>query len=109
MPADATQPSPDASTAGAAETWRTGLADCDAPARIPFALVGFAIYLVFILVAIFANQLATHDPTEILFDANYNLAADLPPSREFLLGTTRSAETCGRSWCWARAAPCSSG
>ncbi len=87
MPADATQPSPDAATGGAAETWRTRLADW-IPLRDPFALVGFTIYLVFILVAIFANQLATHDPTEILFDANYNLAADLPPSRDFLLGTT---------------------
>lgn len=58
------------------------------PLKDPFALVGFGIYIVFILVAIFAGYLATHDPTEILFDANYNLAADLPPSRDFLLGTT---------------------
>lgn len=58
------------------------------PLKDPFAVVGFGIYAVFILVAIFAGQLATHDPTEILFDANYTLAADLPPSRDFLLGTT---------------------
>ncbi len=56
--------------------------------RDPFALTGIAIYIVFILVAVFADQLATHDPTEILFDANYNLAADLPPSHQYLLGTT---------------------
>ena len=87
MPADATLPSPEAVTAGAVETWRTRLAGW-IPFEDPFALVGFAIYLVFILVAIFANQLATHDPTEIFFDANFNLAADLPPSRDFLLGTT---------------------
>lgn len=58
------------------------------PLRDPFALVGFAIYFAFVLVAIFAGQLATHDPSEILFDVNFNLAADLKPSREFLLGTT---------------------
>ena len=86
MPADATRPRR-TQRGGTAETWRTRLAGW-IPLKDPFALVGFAIYLVFILVAIFANQLATHDPTEILFDANYNLAADLPPSRDFLLGTT---------------------
>jgi peptide/nickel transport system permease protein len=58
------------------------------PLRDPFAVIGLLIYVVWILVAIFADQLATRDPTEILYDANYNLAADLPPSREFPLGTT---------------------
>jgi peptide/nickel transport system permease protein len=56
--------------------------------RDPFALVGFAIYVVFILVAIFAGQLANHDPTQIFYDANFNLAADLPPGGDYILGTT---------------------
>ena len=49
------------------------------PLGDPFALAGFAIYAVFVLVAIFADRLATHDPTQIFYDANFNLAADLPP------------------------------
>lgn len=58
------------------------------PLGDPFAVTGFAIYFAFIMVAIFAGHLATHDPGEILFDANYNLASGLAPSREFPLGTT---------------------
>jgi len=58
------------------------------PWHDPMALTGIAVYMVLVLTAIFANQLATHDPTEILFSADYNLAADLPPSLEFPLGTT---------------------
>jgi len=58
------------------------------PLRDPFAAIGVFIYVVWIFVAIFADQLATHDPTEILYDSNYNLVADLSPDREFLLGTT---------------------
>src|SRR4051794_29303646 len=58
------------------------------PLRDPFAAVGLAIYVVWIVVAIFADQLATHDPTEILYGADYNLLADKGPGREFLLGTT---------------------
>lgn len=58
------------------------------PLRDPFAAIGVFIYVVWIFVAIFADQLATHDPTEILYDLNYNLSADLSPDREFLLGTT---------------------
>ena len=58
------------------------------PWHDPMALTGIAVYVVLVLMAIFANQLATHDPTEILFSADYNLAADLPPSLEFPLGTT---------------------
>jgi peptide/nickel transport system permease protein len=59
-----------------------------APLRDPFAAAGLIIYLVFALVAIFADQIATHDPLEILFRPNGDLARSLPPSREFLLGTT---------------------
>lgn len=59
------------------------------PLRDPFALVGLAIYAVFVLVAVFADQIATHDPTEILFTAQYDLAADLRPGEEgYVLGTT---------------------
>ncbi len=58
------------------------------PLRDPFAAIGVFIYVVWIFVAIFADQLATHDPTEILYNSNYNLSADLSPDREFLLGTT---------------------
>lgn len=54
----------------------------------PYALIGTTIYAIFILVAIFAPQLATHDPLEILFTPDGNLAADIKPGREHLLGTT---------------------
>ena len=57
--------------------------------RDPFATVGILIYVVFFLVAIFADQLATHDPNRIVFQPNSRrLAASLPPQPNFLLGTT---------------------
>jgi peptide/nickel transport system permease protein len=57
--------------------------------RDPFATVGILIYIVFVFVAVFADQLATHDPTKILFQPNSRrLAASLPPQPNFLLGTT---------------------
>jgi peptide/nickel transport system permease protein len=59
-----------------------------APLRDPFAATGMLIYLTFTLVAIFADVLATHDPLEILFRENGDLARSIPPGREFLLGTT---------------------
>jgi len=59
-----------------------------APIRDPFAAAGLVIYAVFVLVAIFADAIATHDPLEILFGADGNLAASLPPDRDHLLGTT---------------------
>ena len=58
------------------------------PLRDPFAFAGIAIYVVFALVAIFADQLAPLDPLEILFTKAGKLAANLPPGSEFLLGTT---------------------
>ncbi len=59
------------------------------PLGDPFAIVGLAIYAVFILVAVFAGHLATHDPTEILYTASYDLAADRRPGEDgFILGTT---------------------
>ena len=59
-----------------------------APLRDPFAAVGVAIYALFVLVALFADVIATHDPLEILFGGDGNLAASLPPDRDHLLGTT---------------------
>ena len=54
-----------------------------------FAVAGLLIYLVFVLTAIFAPVLAPFDPTEILYTADYELAADLLPGQEgHVLGTT---------------------
>ncbi len=59
------------------------------PLDDPFAVVGLIIYAVFILVAIFADQLATHDPLEILYTPDYQLAGDLRPGEDgYILGTT---------------------
>ncbi len=59
------------------------------PLDDPFAIVGMIIYAVFFLVAIFADQLATHDPLEILYDKDYQLASDLRPLEDgYVLGTT---------------------
>jgi peptide/nickel transport system permease protein len=60
------------------------------PRRDPFAFAGLLLYLIFILIAIFADSLITHDPREILFDANYDLARNLPPGGDHILGTTFS-------------------
>src|SRR5689334_20858439 len=54
----------------------------------PSALVGFVIYLVFVLAAICAGLIAPYDPTEILFADDGQLAASLPPTAAHLLGTT---------------------
>ena len=56
--------------------------------RDPFAVAGLAIYLALILVAIFADQLMTHDPTQILFRPNGRVANNQPPGELFWLGTT---------------------
>jgi oligopeptide/dipeptide ABC transporter ATP-binding protein len=56
--------------------------------RDRFALAGILIYIVFIVVALFADRLATHDPLEILFRANGRVAANQPPGELYLLGTT---------------------
>ena len=58
------------------------------PTHDPFALVGVAIYAVFILVALLAPWLATHDPLEILFLEGGKLARSVPPGAEHYLGTT---------------------
>ena len=56
--------------------------------RDPFATAGILIYAVFFFVAIFADQLATHDPNQILYRANRRVAANLPPFGDHILGTT---------------------
>jgi peptide/nickel transport system permease protein len=56
--------------------------------RDPFTIAGAAIYVFFVLVAIFADQIATHDPTQILFRANGRVAGNRPAFEEFVLGTT---------------------
>lgn len=60
------------------------------PRRDPFAFAGLVLYLAFVLIAIFAEGLITHDPREILFDGNYDLARNLPPGSDHVLGTTFS-------------------
>ena len=54
----------------------------------PYAVAGCAIYVVFVLVSLFASVLAQYDPSEILFTDDGQLAASLPPSAEHWLGTT---------------------
>ena len=54
----------------------------------PFALAGLSIYLIFVVLAVFADQIATHDPRQILFSGAYRLARYLPPSATHYLGTT---------------------
>jgi peptide/nickel transport system permease protein len=58
------------------------------PLRDPFAFAGLVIYLLFVAVALLTDQLAPTDPMEILFTKAGKVAANLPPSPEFLLGTT---------------------
>ena len=68
---------------------RTSLAGLRLPLHDPLAVVGLAIYAVFILIAIFAPWIATHDPNEILFTSDFQLAADLRPGEDgFIMGTT---------------------
>jgi len=58
--------------------------------RDPYFVVGMALYAAFLLVAIFADQIARDPPLDILFLSNGKLAAALPPGAEHLLGTTTS-------------------
>src|SRR6185436_18956731 len=58
------------------------------PLKDPFAFTGILIYVLFALVALFADQLAPIDPMEILFTKAGKLAANVPPGAEFPLGTT---------------------
>ncbi len=54
----------------------------------PYAAIGLTIYLVFFLVALFADRIATHDPLEILFDDDGNLLSNVAPGAAHVLGTT---------------------
>ncbi len=56
--------------------------------RDPFSVAALLIYLLLVVVAIFADQLITHDPTQILFRANGRVASNQPAGGQFLLGTT---------------------
>src|SRR5215475_8117492 len=58
------------------------------PLRDPFAFAGVVIYVLLVLVALFADRLATTDPTEILFTAAGKVAANMPVSADYPLGTT---------------------
>jgi peptide/nickel transport system permease protein len=59
------------------------------PLHDPLAVFGLAVYAVFLFVAIAAPWLAPHDPNEILFTSDYQLAADRRPGEDgFLMGTT---------------------
>jgi peptide/nickel transport system permease protein len=59
-----------------------------APFRDPFATVGTLIYAVFLLIALFADVIAPHDPLEILFSPDGNLARSEPAGWQHPLGTT---------------------
>lgn len=58
------------------------------PLRDPFAAVGLGIYALFAIVAIFADQIATHDPLEILFRDDGTLVASARPGLGHWFGTT---------------------
>jgi len=69
--------------------WLSRLPRLRLPTHDPLAIVGLCIYAVFILVAILAPVIATHDPNEILFTATYDLAGDRRPGEDgFIMGTT---------------------
>ena len=72
---------------GVARWFKTAYA---VPRQDPFAFAGLVLYLAFIIVAIFADSLITHDPREILFDENYDLARNLVPGGDHIFGTTYS-------------------
>jgi len=59
-----------------------------APFRDPFAAVGTSIYAGFLLIALFADVIAPHDPLEILFSPDGNLARSAPAGWQHPLGTT---------------------
>ena len=54
----------------------------------PYTVAGLVIYAVFVLVAVFADLIATHDPQEILFRANGRVASNRPMLEGYILGTT---------------------
>lgn len=56
----------------------------------PYFVTGTMIYVLFALTAVFADTLAPNPPKDILFLPDGKLAAALPPSTMFPLGTTTS-------------------
>jgi peptide/nickel transport system permease protein len=56
----------------------------------PYFIAGIGIYGVFAMIAAFADWIAPNPPRDILFQPDGSLAAALPPSGEYLLGTTTS-------------------
>jgi peptide/nickel transport system permease protein len=59
-------------------------------ARDPYFVAGITIYLLFLLAAVFADDIAPTAPKDILFLPDGRLAAALPPSAAYPLGTTTS-------------------
>ncbi|MFT8245787.1 ABC transporter permease [Roseomonas sp. BN140053] len=89
MPSDNAVPAALASRPGRLSTLARGARAAGGFLRgQPFALVGLLIYVIFVVVAIFADQIAPHDPRQILFTGAYRVARYLPASAEHLLGTT---------------------
>jgi peptide/nickel transport system permease protein len=81
-----TSPAP---TPGRAAKLRRAVGSLRLPTHDPLAIFGLGIYLVFVIAAIFAPYIATHDPNEILFTTDFQMAADLPPGTEgYIMGTT---------------------
>ncbi len=52
-------------------------------------VLGVAIFLLFVLIAVFAPYIAPYDPMEILEDEEGNIIRMVPPSASHLFGTTR--------------------
>jgi peptide/nickel transport system permease protein len=76
-------------TATPLRTWLGGMIrQLRAPLRDPFAAVGTLIYAAFFTIALFADFIAPHDPLEILFRLDGNLARSEPASWQHPLGTT---------------------
>jgi peptide/nickel transport system permease protein len=59
------------------------------PQQSAYAAIGLVIYALFILTAIFADQLIHYQPLEILFSETFQLRRSLPPSADHWLGTTQ--------------------
>lgn len=72
---------PRARPSAVARAWRLATSD-------GFALAGTLIYLGLILTALFADAIATHDPTQIFYLGRGRIARNLPISLDHLLGTT---------------------
>lgn len=70
-------------------TWRDALQTMAVVARRDrFALAGLIIYLVFIIVAVIAPLVAPYPPLDLNYLPDGEVAANLPPSVQHLLGTT---------------------